>query len=56
MATTGVRTLLEAVRRRLWWLQLGHAAGRAAWGTAGLALLAALVHAALWPVGVEALG
>ncbi len=55
MAAPGVRTLLAAVRRRLWWLQLGAAVRRAAWGTAGLALLAALVHAALRPVSVEAL-
>jgi hypothetical protein len=55
MAAPGVRTLLEAVRRRLWWLQLGAAVRRAAWGTAGVALLAALVHAVLRPVSVEAL-
>ncbi|MDO9074391.1 MAG: hypothetical protein Q7U73_14110 [Rubrivivax sp.] len=50
MTTTPAMTLLGAVRRRLWLWQFMVAVRRALWGSAGLMLLAVVVHLAARPI------
>jgi hypothetical protein len=52
MADSTVRSLLGAVRRRMWRSEFVAATRLALWGTAGLMLLAVAVHLAVRPVRV----
>jgi len=54
MNNTIVESLQIAVRRRLWREQFVAAARRALWGSAGMMLLAVVVHLAARPVRVDA--
>ena len=55
MGAAIVQSLLDAVRRRLWWAQLAEGVRRASWASAALMLLAVAIHLTIHPVNFEAL-